>query len=85
MLEVLCPNLSTKEFEGVLQRLKSCKVLMLRLLVKDYKKLKENRYFLGRVVILAEGFNSSFNKLGYKAIMNILERNDIKINIHTIQ
>ena len=57
---------------------------MLRLLVKDHKKLKENGCFLGRLVIPAEGFNSSFNELRYKAIINILERNDIKINTYTI-
>ena len=85
LLEETRLSLSAKEYQGVLQQLKSCKVPTPRLLVKDHKQRKESGTYPCRLVVPADSFISGFTKIGYLTVKEAFLRNNINIETNVIQ
>ena len=83
-LEFLEPKLSKDEYLRVKYHIESYVIPTPRLLLKDYKKIKKNGVFRGRLIVPVQSSNSRFSKLRYLRIKEYFERNNISTNKHTI-
>ena len=77
ILEKLECTLSKNKHLAVRVKIDSCVVLILRILTKDYKKKDLEGNFPSRLVVLEQSLNSSFLKLRYMVIKELLEINRI--------
>eukprot|EP00980_Cylindrotheca_fusiformis_P020377 scaffold7407_cov165-Cylindrotheca_fusiformis.AAC.1 len=73
-----------KEAQAIEQSLRSCSVPTPFLLIKDHKPRNQEGHHPTRLVIPAQNFVSGFPKVGYKAIRQIFDENNINYKSRTI-
>ena len=80
---LLEPLLSRDEKDFLKEGIESKAIPTGKLLIKDHKQ-KKNGHFPTCLVIPATNFTATFSKLGYLALKNILDSNNIQYNKYTI-
>ena len=76
--------MSKNEVGHINESLKTKAIPTPKLLIKDHKKMTSMGKFPTRLVIPATNFSSTFAKIGYLGLKNILEKNEINYTKFTI-
>lgn len=84
LLEKFEPLMNKGEYEFIEQFIKTRRIPMPRLLIKDHKPTNDDGTYPTRLLVPATNFTQCFAKLSYKAIKAIFDANDINPMKRTI-